>query len=57
MHGGSILIEQASNGYVVRSAHRDPGYANGVLAVFNHLEDLAEWLRANFQLSDQENPT
>ena len=48
-----ITIEQVSNGYVIQK----PGgreFVPETLAVFNQLEDLAEWLGENFQLPTAE---
>ncbi len=46
-----ITITQVSNGYVIEGRER-PEYASEILAVFNELEDLAEWLGEHFTLPE-----
>lgn len=49
----NLIIEQVSNGYIVRQADGD-GYIPHTLAVFNNITDLTAWLEENFRLPSKE---
>jgi hypothetical protein len=44
-----IKIEHAPNGFLVTSVHQEFEVSQ-VLAVFNKMPDLTDWLTQNFQL-------
>jgi hypothetical protein len=52
MNHGVIHIEKVSNGWVIR-ADAGPMFSAQILAVFNNIDDMTQWVKDNYDSDEK----
>jgi hypothetical protein len=53
MNHSTIHIEKVSNGWVIRADPSNPMYFAQILAVFNNIDDMTQWVKDNYDTDEE----